>query len=391
MTKYIFSAAVSTSGVTINTVDITSNGYGLASSLLSVIDSNGLANTPQYITVSVPTTADYSLLTSVGRVSPGDFGITGTAWRMRNGTGGDLQLQLQGAGYGYINPAGKSYNLFAGTDTYVISPFTTGSATHILSPEQRGYRKAASDLTFTEVVNDQEASLTNADNYVLFGGSYNDSLIGNGSSDTLSGGDGNDTLSGLGGEDLLDGGNGNDRLDGAVGDDTLLGGVGNDSLLGGLGNDSLLGGDGQDTLLGNANDDILVGGAGNDTLTGGTGSDQFVFNQTASFDTVTDFNKSQGDVFLLDSSVYAGVSAGALTVITPPPIPGGGAADNIIVGTTAQISGFNSASDVRFAYNTTTNRLFYDADGNFSGGSILIANVNSTTFANGDNTSFAVI
>lgn len=120
--------------------------------------------------------------------------------------------------------------------------------------------------------------------------------------DQLYGDDGNDILFGQGGDDSLWGGSGNDLLFGGSGADKLYGEAGSDSLYGGSGNDTLDGGAGADTLQ---------GGLGNDILTGGGDADTFVWKQgdattsAPAKDTITDFNKSEGDTLdlsdLLDS------------------------------------------------------------------------------------------
>ncbi len=76
------------------------------------------------------------------------------------------------------------------------------------------------------------------------------------------------------------------------------------------GDDNLAGGASDDTLYGGDGNDELVGSGGNDTLEGGTGSDLFragtafssigslgdyLLPDTSSVDTITDFNRDQGD------------------------------------------------------------------------------------------------
>jgi Ca2+-binding RTX toxin-like protein len=164
----------------------------------------------------------------------------------------------------------------------------------------------------------------------LRGGIGNDTLIGLDGNDTLFGGTGDDSLRGGNGNDQLFGGIGNDFVAGDAGNDTLSGGAGNDTLSGGAGNDTvvynsdiaavsvnlttgtatdgfggtdtlnniqnIIGSDFNDTLVGNTSGNILTGGLGNDTLTGGAGPDRFAFNTpTEGIDTITDFNRVQGD------------------------------------------------------------------------------------------------
>ena len=179
----------------------------------------------------------------------------------------------------------------------------------------------------------------------LIGSNYNDTLTGNGVANLLDGGTGADTLSGNGGNDTLRAGAGDDRLDGSFGDDLLDGSIGIDTVsyetaaagisvnlalagaqaTGGGGNDTLLSienvfgsvfadtirGNGQaNTLEGYNGADTLSGGGGADVLTGGVGADHFQYTALgestwAVRDTITDFNRFQGDkldLSLLDAN-----------------------------------------------------------------------------------------
>ena len=73
---------------------------------------------------------------------------------------------------------------------------------------------------------------------------------------------------------------GADVLNGGAGDDVLFGQGGNDELNGGTGND------------------VLAGGTGTDTLSGGAGADIFLFHPGGGHDTITDFNRAEGDVIV---------------------------------------------------------------------------------------------
>ena len=122
--------------------------------------------------------------------------------------------------------------------------------------------------------------------------------------DTISGGGGNDDIDGGAGNDTLDGGDGNDAILGGYGNDVVSGGGDDDSLDGGHGEDALSGGDGNDVIISradgrepeiaqdfDASDDpdgeIDVASRrlypsqaempANDTLTGGAGADEFRF------------------------------------------------------------------------------------------------------------------
>jgi Ca2+-binding RTX toxin-like protein len=87
-------------------------------------------------------------------------------------------------------------------------------------------------------------------------------------------------------------------LTGGSGNDTLLAGDGNDVLTGSGGNDTLAGGNGIDILVGGLGDDKLTGGAGADALDGGSGADVFVYFNSAesnanAIDVITGFNAGQ--------------------------------------------------------------------------------------------------
>ena len=129
-------------------------------------------------------------------------------------------------------------------------------------------------------------------------------VIGTNFNDTLTGSSGNDVIRGGGGNDTIDGGDGVDQLDFSevsTGFSFTLGadGSGGATL---NGNDTysnmegVIGGSGDDSLTGNATGNVLRGGEGIDTLTGGNGSDIFDYNALVDAgDTITDFNKAEGD------------------------------------------------------------------------------------------------
>ncbi|MEM1169957.1 MAG: calcium-binding protein [Cyanobacteria bacterium P01_H01_bin.35] len=151
------------------------------------------------------------------------------------------------------------------------------------------------------------------------GGPGDDSIRGGRDNDTVDGGEGNDILFGDRGDDIVDGGAGDDDIEGNLGIDFLIGGAGNDNLDGGKSPDSLDGGIGNDTLS---------GARGNDLLTGGAGADDFFFwfNADGSYgvDTLTDFNRDEGDRIVLAANFPVPEDArfGALTgTPTGDPVP----------------------------------------------------------------------
>jgi Ca2+-binding RTX toxin-like protein len=145
-------------------------------------------------------------------------------------------------------------------------------------------------------------------------------------------------------------------------DDRVTGSAADNFLYGGNGNDTLIGLDNNDRLEGGAGNDWLEGDTRNDTLTGGAGIDSFVFDtapSAANADHISDFVTAT-DRILLDDAAFAGIGGtGAL----------GAARFRSGNFTTGQ------DGDDRVIYNTSTGSLYYDADGNGSGGSVLITTI----------------
>jgi Ca2+-binding RTX toxin-like protein len=187
----------------------------------------------------------------------------------------------------------------------------------------------------------------------LYGDAGNDSLSGGADVDVLRGGTGDDFLAGLGGADELYGNAGTDLLQGLNGADTSYGGSGNatldETVQDDSANDRLYGDAGDDILRGGGGADWLFGGTGADTLTGGAGRDSFWFTTAPDGDTITDFNRAEGDRILLSQDVFtAFANRGKL------------AADAFRAG--VEVDAARDASD-RILYNTATGELRYDADG----------------------------
>jgi ELWxxDGT repeat protein len=118
---------------------------------------------------------------------------------------------------------------------------------------------------------------------------------------------------------------------------------------------TISGNDAANILNGGLAADRLIGGGGKDTLIGGLGADVFRFDSalssTANRDTITDFNRFQGDRIELENAVFKGLTrTGTLAA-------------------TAFRSGsnFNSPSQ-RILYNPATGNLSYDSNGNIAGG-----------------------
>ena len=166
---------------------------------------------------------------------------------------------------------------------------------------------------------------------------------------------------------------------GTSGRDWVAGTLGNDTLNGAAGNDVLQGDKGDDILYGGSGNDVLNGGFGNDILNGGEGNDIFVFtstpNNSLNVDTINDFKQGE-DLIRIKSSVFSQIGN-----------PG-------LLKNTAfwSGSGVNQAhdSDDRIIYDTTSGKLYYDADGIGSSTVIQIALIGTTTHADLKYTDFLI-
>jgi Ca2+-binding RTX toxin-like protein len=219
-------------------------------------------------------------------------------------------------------------------------------------------------------------------------------INGTSGNDTLSGTAGNDTINGLGGNDLLLAGStgGADLFDAGAGYDSIefrdratsavvvdyrTGMItgGSSGTISFTNVERIVAGNFADSLTGNASGQILTGyggadtlwGAGGiDTLWGSGGADTFVFREmgTANADRVSDW-ASGVDTLALDNAVMSAL----------------GADGDFVAGDArfASGAGFTSGrvSSDRVAFDTSTGRLYYDADGSSSGASQLIATVQS--------------
>jgi Ca2+-binding RTX toxin-like protein len=224
---------------------------------------------------------------------------------------------------------------------------------------------------------------------VLYGGLGVDTLLGEAGDDDLFGEDGNDDLRGGAGADGLDGGTGLDTanygaatasvvaaLDGslagigdAAGDSFVsvefirganVGGPG-DVLRGDGAANSLLGNAGNDRLESMAGSDKLMGGVGTDTLTGGLGNDQFLFDELAEVpDTILDFSSNaagNNDMILFKGTAFGGLARGAI------------AANQF----EANSVGVATLATTRFIFDTDSEVLRFDSNGNVSGGATVVA------------------
>ncbi|WP_275944577.1 choice-of-anchor D domain-containing protein [Nostoc edaphicum] len=134
----------------------------------------------------------------------------------------------------------------------------------------------------------------------------------------------------------------------------------NDVINGQGGNDTIDGKSGDDLLRGGNGNDLLIGGQGNDTLVGGLGADSFLYNTNAAFtstavgiDTITDFNRSQGDKIILDKTTF-----GAITSVV-----GTGFSN----ANDFQVTSLGAASNAVIVYDPLTGNLLYNQNGSAAG------------------------
>lgn len=317
---------------------------------------------------------------------------------VENGTiGGSLSFYLQGNDFDNVlrgNDAENTLYGYEGNDTLIggggadVLDGGTGENTASYAFATAGLFAGLEDANANsgEALGDSYINIQN-----LIGSNYDDILYGTDGVNKFSGGDGKDLMIGKGSGDILDGGNGSDtvgydadytgvtadlmdsskntgtgagdiyisieNLDGSTFND-LLYGDNNDNIIEGnvyhfgeSGSDRIWGRGGDDTLKGHDNADTLIGGVGNDLLYGGTGADHFVFDATltpGNADTIKDFEA--GDRLDLDSSVFAGLSVGALA-----------SAAFKLIASGSSTTGVDNSD--RILYDKADGDIYFDRDG----------------------------
>jgi hypothetical protein len=233
------------------------------------------------------------------------------------------------------------------------------------------------------------AGLTGADRVIVWGGA---------GKDVLTGGAGNDifkfTAATLTASDTVKGGGGNNEIDITTAGTVAAGGVGGVEIWGlanggadsltlananfaGVAGDTITvyGGNGGDTIseagVAAADRVAIKGGAGADTLiagqnavmTGGAGKDVFWFTtpgtvKTPDTNTVTDFAHGSDRIAFSDGGFALGLNGASATLKSLP----------ATMFTANPAGSFTTAAE-RFAYDTATGALYYDAHGNAAGSS----------------------
>ena len=324
---------------TLNLFSATNATIGNASATARIIDNESPA---PVVPIAIAGTTGNDIL----RGTPFADALTG-------GNGNDV-LDGGAGNDSYSGGAGNDIYLLEETgDTYTEAP---GGGTDLVISYLSAHTLGA------EVEN-----LTLAGSAVTgIGNSGNNTIIGNASANTIEGGVGNDILNGGAGIDTISYSAATAgvtvSLLTTIAQNTV--GAGTDTLSnfenvrGSNFNDTLTGSSSANSLNGGIGNDTLNGGLGNDTLTGGSGSDKFVFssalNGTTNKDSITDFSPVD-DTLVLENAIFTAFTAtGALPAGTFVSNAGGVAAD---------------ANDF-LLYDTTTGKLFYDADGNGAGAKV---------------------
>ena len=295
------------------------------------------------------------------------------------GAGDDLIIGGDGAGDdNYDGGSGRDTVKYTSALDGITVNLAAGSATSSLGGDAAGIG--------TDILN----SIEN-----VIAGYHNDLIIGSADKNTILGEAGNDTIFGGDGRDILSGGEGNDYLDGGAGADLLMGGTGDDIYIidslkdviieqsgwdtiktqnlneinlqryrgieaaeyTGTGSATLTGNQSSNLLIGSTGADTLTGKFGNDTLSGAGGSDKFVFNAKLdaqlNFDQITDFSTGS-DKLVLDKTIFMRFTSAVQD-------------SNLVVGTEAQ------DNDDYLIYDSNTQTLYYDADGNAVGAKVAFA------------------
>jgi Ca2+-binding RTX toxin-like protein len=193
---------------------------------------------------------------------------------------------------------------------------------------------------------------------------------------TVYGGTGADviTSTGFGASITMYGGAGNDVLTGWIYGDKLYGGDGNDTLNGGDGFDTLYGEAGNDTMISGSGGARMIGGAGINTANGGSGNDYFTFISASGSDRMVVSGMSNHDTIELDTNRSNTMTGNTFTLSQ-------NLADNVNIKAVSSASAFNAVNfgQAGFVYRQDTGGLYYDADGKFSSGSVLIGTITGTS------------
>ncbi|MCC5603626.1 hypothetical protein [Nostoc favosum] len=104
--------------------------------------------------------------------------------------------------------------------------------------------------------------------------------------------------------------------------------------------------------------------AGNDVLTDSAGADRFLYNTSAAFngsaiglDTISDFNRSQGDKIVMNKATFSAIASNRGTVSSNTNVFKGVGLDIL------HLTILEGISSVRIVYDAGNRRLFYNQNG----------------------------
>ena len=307
-----------------------------------VLDGGAGTDTASYETSTTGVTVSLAIASAQNTIGAG----TDTLINFEHLRGGVANDTLTGNGGSNIITGGLGNDILnggAGTDTASYDTAFGGVTVNLGLAGAQNTVNAGTD------------TLSNFEN--LKGSIHNDTLTGNAASNTIIGDQGNDIMNGDAGIDTAS------YETAKVGVTVSLAIVGAQNTVGAgtdtLSNfENLRGGNFNDTLTGNGENNTLTGGLGNDTMTGGSGQDSFVFNQVlnpaTNNDVITDFAPVD-DTIVLENAIFTQFAATGA-------IPAG-----TFVANAGAVAG--DANDF-LLYDTTTGKLFYDADGNGAGAKV---------------------
>ena len=332
--------------------------------------------------------------------------------------GADLINALGGADILYGGDSTDTLQGGAGNDIYIMNDTSEHTAAEITDSA------GVDEIRFSSTVEGQTFRLYGGDvgiDKIIIGTGTSSTAVTTGTTNlnvmasygvnalTIIGNNGNNYLTGTLYNDNIQGGAGNDTLEGLGGTNTLVGGLGNDiyyvssaydvitessnagidtvysysntyTLSANVENLTLqnissytttgIGNSTANTVTGNNYDNTLNGGAGNDTLIGGLGADHFVFNTTlnatTNVDTITDFVTGTDKIDLTKTALMANLVSSGSTLNS----------SDFLVSSLHS----NTASQ-HLLFNTTTNGLYYNADGSGTGAAILFATLTGISHA----------
>jgi Ca2+-binding RTX toxin-like protein len=321
------------------------------SEFLNGIATTGSDKIQSSATYTLPENVENLTLTGTGSINGFGNGLGNTI--VGNAANNDLRGR---AGNDSLNGGAGDDTLegAAGNDT-----LNGGSGSDTAS-----YLHNSKGINVAVVTTEQTLAGAGKDTFVaienLIGSQYDDTLTGNGSANVLEGARGNDLISGGGGNDTASYAHAKSAVTvslAAVGAQSTGTTEGTDTL---QNIENLTGGTFNDSMTGDGNDNILNGGTGNDTLAGGLGADQFVFDNTSSTDTISDFVPGTDQIVLL--AAFLPIDADSPGVVLPDEFRAG--------------AGFTTAAttEQHLIYNTTNGDLYYDQDGSgFNFGTFKIA------------------